>query len=877
MRRFPALVAATLLACTGNGGGKLPNRVDSAGPEAETPVVRIERPFSAESLFADEDIDFSAIVSDAGDPVGTLALALSNSILGTLSLPNAVDADGRVTGTLRLVAGDQTLRLEAIDPQGNMGMDEISLVVQPANSPPTCAMSASGERGASIDSAAFFATADDVDEVPDHLTATWTSSLAGAFATLPVSADGTATIVTSRLPAGVQDVSVTVTDSRGASCNAAVAYTVGSAPTARVDLPVEGAVMSVGEAVAFAGVVEDVDDASEALAAVWTSDRDGVVGAATPDSAGRVGWTTAELSRGRHRISLTTVDTDGDSGSDAVWVVVNGLPTAPDIVLLPDPAGTEDALIVEVVNPASDPDGDVLATTFAWSVDGAATTLSVTDTLPASATSRGETWAVDVSASDGFGSGPSARASVVIGNTVPRLGSATISPTPVVRDMALTCVGVGYSDADGDSDQSTYSWSVDGVVVATASSMINIFSVGSVLSCQLTPYDGIGAGVSVSDTVVVENVAPEIIEVSLSPTSPATSDLVVAAATVTDAESDAVSILYTWTVNGVEVTESGASLDGAQFFGKGDSVAVSVVPSDEYSFGTRVYSTSLTVENTPPVPPVLSIFPSEPNAGDSLMCVLDIPASDVDGDVVVTSLFWQLNSVDFTGATTTDVEGDTIAGADVASGARFECAATPDDGESVGTSSFASVDVSTPDVTSLADVFGIANPTGDWSWGWAASPGHTDFHAFDAYADDAASLLAAWSDSAVGAQPSLTHHYGTVEATIDGVDWPAGGLALVPGGAGEVAALRYVLPADGACALSVTFAGLDCCTTTEVGVYLSGVSLGGGTIAAGGEIAGGDIAEFSVVAGDTLDFTVDADGDSAFDTTGVSGVLTCVY
>ena len=55
---------------------------------------------------------------------------------------------------------------------------------------------------------------------------------------------------------------------------------------------------------------------------------------------------------------------------------------------------------------------------------------------------------------------------MTIGDTAPSITSVTISPAnPAVTD-ALTCGYSGYSDADGDSDASTYSWTIGGTEVS---------------------------------------------------------------------------------------------------------------------------------------------------------------------------------------------------------------------------------------------------------------------------------------------------------------------------------------------------------------------------------------------------------------------------
>ena len=90
----------------------------------------------------------------------------------------------------------------------------------------------------------------------------------------------------------------------------------------------------------------------------------------------------------------------------------NTAPTAPVVEIGPtDPIGGIDDLLCEIVEPASDADGDALTYTTRWTVDGAAWKGSA-DLVPASETHADETWTCLVTASDGQDDGPPGEASV---------------------------------------------------------------------------------------------------------------------------------------------------------------------------------------------------------------------------------------------------------------------------------------------------------------------------------------------------------------------------------------------------------------------------------------------------------------------------------
>jgi hypothetical protein len=102
---------------------------------------------------------------------------------------------------------------------------------------------------------------------------------------------------------------------------------------------------------------------------------------------------------------------DGEApgpAAEASVVVLNSDPEPPGLVVLPEAPTTDDDLICVVTEPAFDPDGDELSTTFAWTVDdvafeASASTVYEGDTVPAAATGGTERWRCVVTVSDGEG------------------------------------------------------------------------------------------------------------------------------------------------------------------------------------------------------------------------------------------------------------------------------------------------------------------------------------------------------------------------------------------------------------------------------------------------------------------------------------------
>lgn len=121
---------------------------------------------------------------------------------------------------------------------------------------------------------------------------------------------------------------------------------------------------------------------------------------------------------------------------------------------------------------------------------------------------------------------------------------------------------------------------------------------------------------------------------TLSPSAVYTDDTLTASVSTTDLDGDSVSLVYDWTVNGVPVGASGATLDGEIYFDRDDVVAVTVTPTDGEDAGASLASSDVTVRNTAPTAPVVAIDPAYPEAGDELFCDVTTEATDADGDAI---------------------------------------------------------------------------------------------------------------------------------------------------------------------------------------------------------------------------------------------------
>jgi hypothetical protein len=286
-----------------------------------------------------------------------------------------------------------------------------------------------------------------------------------------------------------------------------------------------------------------------------------------------------------------------------------------------------------------------------------------------------------VTPNDGTTSGSSVSSNTVtISNTAPSVSGVSITPAPALDNDTLTC-GYSFSDADSDTDTSTIAWTVGTTIIGTGPTVATGFVAGDTVKCTVTPNDGTDTGAAVSATALIgaSNAAPVISSVTISPSTTYTNDTISVSVTASDADSDPIVYSYAWYVDNSLVGETSSTISGVTYFDRGQSVYVSVTPSDGIDTGADVASNVVTVSNTPPTTPTALISPQNPVEGiDDIICELDTVATDADGDTITYSVDWTVDAVAYTGTTTIYV-GDTVPTADIFALEQWECTLYADD------------------------------------------------------------------------------------------------------------------------------------------------------------------------------------------------------
>ena len=141
----------------------------------------------------------------------------------------------------------------------------------------------------------------------------------------------------------------------------------------------------------------------------------------------------------------------------------------------------------------TDADGTVgLDTTYAWAVNGVDIGETGT-TLDGSRFDKYDEVICIVTPGDGDDDGDAvASNSLTIENTAPSIDSVSINPTSPRPDDTLTCSYSGFADDDGDSDLSTYSWTIDGTEVGTGSILSSGYEGGDVVTVRSRPRTVMG-------------------------------------------------------------------------------------------------------------------------------------------------------------------------------------------------------------------------------------------------------------------------------------------------------------------------------------------------------------------------------------------------
>jgi hypothetical protein len=477
-----------------------------------------------------------------------------------------------------------------------------------------------------------------------------------------------------------------------------------------IDSPTDGEHFNEGDQIQFSAAVDNREE-WEQVFVQWASDIDGNLFSGTPDSNLLVNFTYTELSHGKHTITVTATDAEGEYAEEELIIEVNGTPSAASVSILPSAPTATDNLNAQVSG-SLDPDGDSVIYSYRWFMDGVDVPEFDDELIvPSLNTAKNQIWRVEVTPSDQNSQGPTTEAEVRIQNTPPSLSAVHIvadygtangnelycSYTATDTDCSdMACTG------DEESISPVYTWTN-----LTTEELLGISSVlelvpsstqpGDIVSCSVTVIDDSGAESSNFDTVEVENSLPYLLSASLHPDPAFTDDTIYCQpGTAYDPDGEEVTeYSFAWKVDGIPIAATEGSLPSTAFE-KDQEVTCLVWPIDGTEEGDFA-ETSITISNSLPTIAEISIVPEEPYRNDTLFCSYS-GYHDKDGDPEEVRTEWYF--ANYLIGSTSKLDLSAIG---VIRGDSVECLVTANDGTADGNSLTASATVvnSPPTISSI--------------------------------------------------------------------------------------------------------------------------------------------------------------------------------
>ncbi len=462
------------------------------------PSCSIDSPSSGTTVVPGEAVLFEGSASDAEVPSDRLFAEWSSDVDGALGSGNPTTAGSVLFSASALSAGPHIITLTVTDDAEAACTDAIILTVEAGNWPPTIA-------GASLTPVDPMTgqtltctpgATNDADGDPVSLTYGWTVN------SVPVA------VTSSVLSAGSRDdiISCHVTPNDG---------TIDGATATSADVTVQNTPPQFS-LVTLSPSAVDGDTPVTALPSGWF-DADGDAEDYVYDwtvNAAPAGTGTATLAASAYAptdvVEVTVTSDDGIefgavlTASLVVGAAANSPPSITGALITPNPAYETSTMGCSSVG-WFDADGDLDQSTISWFVNsgpvGSGASLSSGFTV-------GDTVACRVTPYDGTDTGPPMWASVIISpppNSIPSIASVEIIPDPADDLDTLTCTWAGWTDIDGDLDQSTVEWFVNTASAGTGTTLSSGFAAGDTVECTVTPYDGIDTGTPMSDDIVIDS------------------------------------------------------------------------------------------------------------------------------------------------------------------------------------------------------------------------------------------------------------------------------------------------------------------------------------------------------------------------------------
>ena len=241
------------------------------------------------------------------------------------------------------------------------------------------------------------------------------------------------------------------------------------------------------------------------------------------------------------------------------------------------------------------------------------------------------------------------------------------------------------------SNKNARTWSVDWTAPSSGTGTVSFSAVGNAVNSNSgTSGDAWNTATFSVPEQPPQNQPPSVTNLAISPSNPTTTDSLSLTYTFSDPDGDSESgttIRWSQNSSAVNALDDSTSVSSS-FLIKGQIWTVTVTPSDGTDTGSSVTSSSVTIQNTPPVANGLSISPIDPTEQDDL--TMSYSYSDVDLDTESgTVIQWYLD-----GSRIAEYDGSSsISKLSTRSGDVWEVRVTPSDGEDSGTMVSSSIQI----------------------------------------------------------------------------------------------------------------------------------------------------------------------------------------
>ena len=112
--------------------------IDIYVQETQAPTITLLSPTSSGQYYADQLIEFSAIIADAEDEAADLQYQWESSQDGVLSISAPPDTDGSISSFTSLSEGQHAITLRVEDSTGKTTSQDIAIQVGGTNTEPSC-------------------------------------------------------------------------------------------------------------------------------------------------------------------------------------------------------------------------------------------------------------------------------------------------------------------------------------------------------------------------------------------------------------------------------------------------------------------------------------------------------------------------------------------------------------------------------------------------------------------------------------------------------------------------------------------------------------------------------------------------------------------